>query len=90
MSRCIVDERDDAAAAAEALRAHPAIAAVELVQPCEGPHPAWTLEATVLTGPHHDARGWEPRHQRTAADHGLTLRDGSPRGPTAFRALLAL
>jgi len=86
---CIVDERDDAAAARRALLEYPAIWGASLLSPREGPHTAWTVECALVTEG-TDADGWEPRHQRTAAEHGLTVREVRSRSPTETRVVLTL
>lgn len=89
---CIVDARDDAVAARDALLAHPAIAAVSLSAPRADPYDAWTLEASVLTSDatHPAIDGWEPHHARTAAEHGLSVRRVAARSPHETTVLLTV
>jgi len=89
---CIVDARDDALAARDALLAHEALHGGTLTSPREDPTNCWTIELQVVTDDAVDPRvdGWEPRHQRTAAEHGLTVREVRSRSPKATRVLLTL
>lgn len=86
---CIADERDDAAAARRALLDYPAIWGASLLSPREGPHDTWTVECALVTEG-QPADGFEPRHQRTAAEHGLTVREVRSRSLTETRVVLTL
>jgi|GEM_PF-3896780 len=61
-------------AAADALRAHPRVLAVDTLAPGTGPHTGWTLEATLDT-----STCW-PGVLRTLADKRLHVREARPRG----------
>lgn len=87
---CIVDERDEAAAARRALLQHDAIWGASLTAPRESPRNAWEIEVTVVTEGRARPDGWAPLHQRTAADYGLTVVEVQPRSPTETRVLLTL
>jgi hypothetical protein len=86
---CIVEARTDAEAARRALLAHPAVWGASLLSPREGPYRAWTLELAVVTDG-TDADGWSPAHQRTAAHHGLTVREVQRRAPGETRVVCTL
>jgi hypothetical protein len=87
---CIVDARDDALAARDALLAHPALRGGTLTSPREDPTNCWTLELQIVTDDavHRHIDGWEPHHARTAAEHGLTVREVKRRSPAEVRVLL--
>lgn len=87
---CIVDARDEAAAARRALLAHEAAAGASLTSPREDPTDRWTIELAILTGAGTAADGLEPAMLATARRHGLTVREAAPRSPTEFRAVLTL
>jgi len=86
---CIVDERTDAEAARRALLAYPAVWGASLLSPREDPHNDWTIELAVVTDT-TDADGWVPAHQRTAARHGLTVREVRSRAPGETRVVATL
>jgi len=87
---CVADARDDALAPRDALLAHPALRGGTLTTPAEDPHDAWTIEVAVVTDDavHRHIDGWEPHHARTAAEHGLTVREVRRRSPAEVRVLL--
>ena len=88
---CIADARDEIEAARRAfLDAHHAVVGGEITGPNAGTHSRWTLTLSILTGPEHDADGFEPAHQDTARAYGLTAWDVEPKGPNEHRAVLLL
>jgi len=87
---CVVDAREDAAAARDGLLAHPEVAAASLTSPAEDPTDRWTVELAILTGPESPAAGLEPPVLDTAHRHGLAVVEVQRRSPRESRAVLTL
>lgn len=79
---CQVERRNHARAAIEALGAHPAVVATDLVPPGEGIHVGWTVEFVC-------DRPVPPAVQLTLSSNGLALRDVSTQGMPAHYVVTA-
>jgi len=86
---CVVEQRRAVEAARRELLAYAAVWGASLLSPREDPYNDWTLELAVVTDG-TEADGWEPAHQRTAARHGLTVREVRSRAPGETRVVATL
>lgn len=80
---CTISARRACDRAAAACSTRDEVLDIDVLAPAQSEESRWTLEL------HLRKRGVPPAVQRALADHGLTLRDVSPRG-TAFRAVAVL
>jgi len=80
---CTISARRSCERAAAACDCRDSVRSIDVLAPAQSEENRWTVEL------HLRKRGVPPAVQRALADHGLTLRDVSPRA-TAFRAVAVL
>ena len=83
-NQCIVDERKEIRAVAERLDHHPAVAAVDVIDPNTDPSGMFTLEVTLEIG-----TPLLPRLQRILADGGLSVMECEFRSKFDHRRVIA-
>ena len=77
---CTVDRRRACSRAAAAVECRDPVLHVDVLEPAYSQFDTWTLEVTLA------ARSVPPAVLRGLADHGLSIRDASPRGGAFYAA----